>query len=92
MSKRMTKFLALILTLVMFLSVSTPAFAWGNIGIGDGWDRDIGEDEVRDFDVDVEEGEEEYDEKEFSRHNIDEGSGLPETITVQWSFGGHPQG
>ena len=58
MSKRMTKVLSMILTLVMFLSVSTPAFAWGNIGIGEGWDRDIGEDEVRDFDVDVEEGEE----------------------------------
>lgn len=49
MSKRMTRVLSLILTLVMFVSVSTPAFAWGGGDLGKGWDRDIGEDEIRDF-------------------------------------------
>jgi hypothetical protein len=80
----MTKVLSMILTLVMFLSVSTPAFAWGNIGIGDGWDRDIGEDEVRDFDVDVEEGEEEYD--YFS--TFDEETGI--NVTVEAPLGALP--
>ena len=50
MSKRLTKVLSLILTLVMFLSVSTPAFAWGGGELGDGWDREIGEDDLRPFD------------------------------------------
>ena len=56
MSKRVTKILSLILTLVMFLSVSTPAFAMGG-DLGSGWDREIGEDEIRDFvpDEEVEE-------------------------------------
>lgn len=58
MSKRVTQILSLILTLVMFLSVSTQAFAFGGIGLGDGWDREIGEDEIRDFDGPVEEEEE----------------------------------
>ena len=84
MSKRMTKVLSMILTLVMFLSVSTPAFAWGNIGIGDGWDRDIGEDEVRDFDVDVEEEKEEYD--YFS--TFDEETGI--NVTVEAPMGALP--
>ena len=62
MSKRMTKVLSLILTLVMFLAVSTPAFACGGGDLGGGWDRDIGEDEIRDFDGPVvEEEEEPYD-------------------------------
>ena len=84
MSKRMTKVLSMILTLVMFLSVSTPAFAWGNIGIGEGWDRDIGEDEVRDFDVDVEEEKEEYD--YFS--TFDEETGI--NVTVEAPMGALP--
>ena len=61
MSKRTTRLLSLILTLVMFLSVATPAYAWGPGDFGGGWDRDIGDDEVRDLDVEVEEAEEEYD-------------------------------
>ncbi len=84
MSKRMTKVLSMILTLVMFLSVSTQAFAWGNIGIGEGWDRDIGEDEVRDFDVDVEEEKEEYD--YFS--TFDEETGI--NVTVEAPMGALP--
>ena len=61
MSKRMTRVLSLILTLVMFVSVSTPAFAWGGGDLGSGWDRDIGEDEIRDFDEPVVEEEETLD-------------------------------
>ena len=50
LKKRVTRLLALFLTLVMFLSVTTPAFAWGgDIGIGGGLDREIGEDDLRDF-------------------------------------------
>ena len=58
MSKRTTRLLSLILTLVMFLSVATPAYAWGPGDFGGDWDRDIGDDEVRDLDVEVEEAEE----------------------------------
>ena len=58
MSKRLIRVLSLILTLVMFMSVSTQAFALGGGGLGDGWDRPIGEDEIRDFDGPVEEEEE----------------------------------
>ena len=61
MSKRMTRVLSLILTLVMFVSVSTPAFAWGGGDLGSGWDREIGEDEIRDFDEPVVEEEEPFD-------------------------------
>ena len=63
MSKRMTKVLSLILTLVMFLSITPPAFAWGSGELGPGLDRDIGEDEVRDFEIpeDFEEEEEPLD-------------------------------
>ena len=49
MSKRLTRVLSLILTLVMFLSVSTPAFAIGGGDMGKDFGRDIGEDEIRDF-------------------------------------------
>ena len=49
MSKRLTKVLSLVLTLVMFLSVSTPAFALGGGDIGRDFGRDIGENEIRDF-------------------------------------------
>ena len=49
MSKRLTKVLSLVLTLVMFLSVSTPAFAIGGGDMGRGFGRDIGENEIRDF-------------------------------------------
>jgi hypothetical protein len=74
MSKRTIKVLSLILTLVMFLSVSTPGFAWGGgIGIGNGWDRDIGEDEIRDFEPDVEP--EEKEEYEYYS-TFDEDSGI----------------
>ena len=41
MSKRLTKVLSLVLTLVMFLSVSTPAFAIGGGDMGRGFGRDI---------------------------------------------------
>ena len=61
MSKRMTRVLSLILTLVMFVTVSTPAFAWGGGDLGSGWDREIGEDEIRDFDEPVVEEEEPFD-------------------------------
>lgn len=63
MSKRMTRVLSLILTLVMFVSVSTPAFAWGGGDVGSGWGREIGEDDFRDFTPadEVEEEKEEYD-------------------------------
>ena len=85
MSKRMTKVLSLILTLVMFLSVSTPAFAWGDIGIGNGWGRDIGEDDIRDFEPEEEPEEvEEYD--YFS--TFDEESGI--TVTVAAPMGSLP--
>ena len=49
MSKRLTKVLSLVLTLVMFLSVSTPAFAIGGGDMGRDFGRDIGENEIRDF-------------------------------------------
>ena len=85
MSKRMTKFLALILTLVMFLSVSTPAFAWGDIGIGNGWGRDIGEDDIRDF----EPGEEPEEVEEYDYFStFDEESGI--TVTVAAPMGALP--
>ncbi len=85
MSKRMTKVLSLILTLVMFLSVSTPAFAWGDIGIGSGWGREIGEDDMRDFEPDEEPEEgEEYD--YFSA--FDEDSGI--NVTVEAPMGSLP--
>ena len=61
MTKRMTRLLSLILTLVMFLSVATPAYAWGPGDFGGGWDRDIGEDEIRDPDFGPVEEVEEYD-------------------------------
>ena len=61
MSKRMTRVLSLILTLIMFVTVSTPAFAWGGGDLGSGWDREIGEDEIRDFDEPVVEEEEPFD-------------------------------
>ena len=61
MSERMTRVLSLILTLIMFVSVSTPAFAWGGGDLGSGWDREIGEDEIRDFDEPVVEEEEPFD-------------------------------
>ncbi len=61
MSKRTTRLLSLILTLVMFLSVATPAYAWGPGDFGGGWDRDIGEDEIRDPDFGPVEDVEEYD-------------------------------
>ena len=70
MSKRMTRVLSLILTLVMFVSVSTPAFAWGGGDLGKGWDREIGEDEIRDFDEPVVEEEESLD----YFHTLDEDS------------------
>ena len=62
-SKRLTRILSLILTLVMFVSVSTTAFAVGGDGEPDeGWDREIGEVEIRDLDVEPdEEFEEEFD-------------------------------
>ena len=53
MSKRAKRLLSLLLTLVMVMSLGTPAFALGGgreIGIGGGFGRDIGDDEVRDFD------------------------------------------
>ena len=86
MSKRTIKVLSLILTLVMFLSVSTPGFAWGGgIGIGDGWGRDIGEDEVRDFEPEGEiEEKEEYD--YFSA--FDEESGI--NVVVEAPMGSLP--
>ena len=85
MSKRMTKFLALILTLVMFLSVSTPAFAWGDVGIGNGWGRDIGEDDIRDF----EPGEEPEEVEEYDYFStFDEESGI--TVTVAAPMGALP--
>ncbi|MBQ3405033.1 MAG: InlB B-repeat-containing protein, partial [Oscillospiraceae bacterium] len=84
MSKRMTKVLSLILTLVMFLSVSTPAFAWGGGDLGSGWDREIGEDEIRDFDEPVVEEEETLD----YFHAIDEDSLLE--VTVEAPMGALP--
>ena len=53
MSKRAKRLLSLVLTLVMVMSLGTPAFALGGgseVGIGGGFGRDIGDDEVRDFD------------------------------------------
>ncbi len=53
MSKRAKRLLSLLLTLVMVMSLGTPAFALGGgseIGIGGGFGRDIGDNEVRDFD------------------------------------------
>ena len=84
MSKRMTRVLSLILTLVMFVSVSTPAFAWGGGDLGSGWDREIGEDEIRDFDEPVVEEEETLD----YFHAIDEDSLLE--VTVEAPMGALP--
>ena len=61
MNKRLLRMLSLILTLVMFLSLATPAYAWGPGDFGSGWDRDIGEDEIRDPDFGPVEEVEEYD-------------------------------
>ncbi len=74
MDKRMRRLISLFLTLVMFLSVSPVGLAWGGgIGIGGGWGREIGEDDVRDFEPEVEvEEAEEYD--YFS--TFDEESGI----------------
>ena len=49
MSKRIIRVLSMVLTLVMLLSVSTPAFAWGGIDTGSGWDRQIDEDDFREI-------------------------------------------
>lgn len=84
MSKRMTRVLSLILTLVMFVSVSTPAFAWGGGDLGSGWDRDIGEDEIRDFDEPVVEEEEPYD----YFQTLEEDSGTQ--VTVEAPMGSLP--
>ena len=84
MSKRMTRVLSLILTLVMFVTVSTPAFAWGGGDLGSGWDREIGEDEIRDFDEPVVEEEETLD----YFHAIDEDSLLE--VTVEAPMGALP--
>ena len=84
MSKRMTRVLSLILTLVMFVSVSTPAFAWGGGDLGSGWDREIGEDEIRDFDEPVVEEEETLD----YFHALDEDSLLE--VTVEAPMGALP--
>ena len=84
MSKRMTRVLSLILTLVMFVSVSTPAFAWGGGDLGSGWDREIGEDEIRDFDEPVVEEEETQD----YFHALDEDSLLE--VTVEAPMGALP--
>ena len=53
MSKRAKRLLSLLMALVMVMSLSTPAFALGGgreIGIGGGFGRDIGDDEIREFD------------------------------------------
>ena len=53
MSKRAKRLLSLLMALVMVMSLSTPAFALGGgreIGVGGGFGRDIGEDEIREFD------------------------------------------
>ena len=84
MSKRMTRVLSLILTLVMFVSVSTPAFAWGGGDLGSGWDREIGEDEVREFDGPVVEDEEALD----YFHTIDNETLLE--VTVEAPMGALP--
>ena len=84
MSKRMTRVLSLILTLIMFVSVSTPAFAWGGGDLGSGWDREIGEDEIRDFDEPVVEEEETLD----YFHALDEESLLE--VTVEAPMGALP--
>ena len=84
MSKRMKRVLSLILTLVMFVSVSTPAFAWGGGDLGSGWDREIGEDEIRDFDEPVVEEEETLD----YFHALDEDSLLE--VTVEAPMGALP--
>ncbi len=86
MKTRMKRVLALILTLMMFLSVSTQTFALGGgIGIGDGWGREIGDGDVRDFDPGVEpEDKEEYD--YFSA--FDQESGI--NVTVEAPMGSLP--
>ena len=84
MSKRVTKILSLILTLVMFLSVSTPAFALGGDELGEGWDREIGEDEVLEAHDTVEEAEEELDYFQA----LDEDSGVQ--VTVEAPLGALP--
>lgn len=84
MSKRLIRVLSLILTLVMFMSVSTQAFALGGGGLGDGWDRPIGEDEIRDFDGPVEEEEEPTD----YFQTLNEESGVQ--VTVEAPMGALP--
>ncbi len=87
MSKRLTRVLSLILTLVMFLSVSTTAFALGGGELGDGWDRDIGEDEILTPDP-AEEPEEEYDEDPNDYFSSFDETGL--TVTVEAPMGALP--
>lgn len=86
MKKKYMRFLSTLLTLVIFLSISPVGYAWGGgIGIGGDWDREIGEDEVRDFDVDVDEtAPEEYD--YFS--TFDQESGI--NVTVEAPMGALP--
>lgn len=74
MSKRMTRVLSMLLTLVMFLSLPSPAFAWGGVDIGSGWDREIGDDEVRDFNEPV--PEESSEEPTVAFQMEDEATGL----------------
>jgi uncharacterized repeat protein (TIGR02543 family) len=86
MNKRLKKLLSLLMALVMIISMAPPAFALREITLpGDGWDRDIGEDDVRDFNPGVEpEDKEEYD--YFSA--FDEESGI--NVTVEAPMGSLP--
>ena len=78
MTKRMTRLLSLILTLVMFLSVVTPAYAVGGDDEPDeGWDREIGEDEIHDLDID---GDLEFEEEYDYFQTLDEETGVQVTI------------
>lgn len=89
MSKRAKRLLSLLMALVMVMSLSTPAFALGggrDIGIGSGFGRDIGDDDVREFDPSDYEAEGEDPVDYFQ--GLDEESGIQ--VTVESPFNAIP--
>ena len=89
MSKRAKRLLSLLMVLAMVMSLGTPAFALGGgreIGIGGGFGRDIGDDEIREFDPTdyEEEGEDPVDYFQAT----DTESGI--TVTVESPFNALP--
>ena len=84
MSKRIIRVLSMVLTLVMMLSLSTPAFAWGGIDTGKGWDRQIDEDDFRE----IEPAEEVEEEEVYDYFQTDGSDGYQ--VTVEAPMGSLP--